>query len=132
MARYELVGDEDNMTILRDGERVIGLGGSREWAERQLDEYRDQEAEARKALATGDPLAVCRLGWHHGPLPKPIAGAFEASLPYFNFRAKIGEAGGTLIFRVAEQPFMYLGRNVKCLGSLTPWVCAVCGESVDS
>jgi hypothetical protein len=69
------------LTLLRDGQRIIGLGGPREWAERQLDQYRDQEAEARKALATGDPLAVCRLGWHRGPLPDPIADEFDAPLP---------------------------------------------------
>ena len=132
MARYELVGDEDNMTLLRDGERIIGLGGPREWAEQQLDEYRDQEAEARKALATGDPFAVCHLGWHRGPLPAPITGAFDASLPYFNFRAKIGMTGGTLIYSVADEPFNFQGRTVKCLGMLTPWSCAVCEQPIDS
>ena len=54
------------------------------------------------------------------------------AMPFFRFQAKIGEAGGTLIYQVAEEPFLYLGRTVKCLGMLTPWSCAVCGQSVDS
>jgi hypothetical protein len=131
VARWELVENGDGFLLLRDGERIIGLGGPWEWAQQELEEYRGQELQAREALATGDPLAVCRIGWHRGPLPAPIVDTFRAPTQYFRFRAKIGEAGGTLIYSVADEPLQYLGRTVKCLGMLTPWVCATCGQLID-
>jgi hypothetical protein len=45
---------------------------------------------------------------------------------YFRFGAKIGEAGGTLVYRVAEGPFEFQAGTVKCLGMLDPWLCSVC------
>ena len=40
--------------------------------------------------------------------------------------------GGTLIYRVAEGPFLWASRTVKTLGSLQPWTCDVCGSVVDA
>ena len=118
-----------SFTLRRNGEPIIDLGSPKAWAEGQLRQYREQEAEARALLASGDPLALCRAGWHRGRLPGPIAGQFSKG-PYFRFGGQIGEAGGTLVFLVADQPFRYRERIVKCLGSLTPWTCAVCGATV--
>ena len=66
MARWELVPDGEGFLLLRDEERVVGLGDPRDWAENQLRSYREQERQAREALATGDPLDPSRLGWHRG------------------------------------------------------------------
>jgi hypothetical protein len=132
MARYELVPDVDGCLLLRDGERVISLGGSREWAEGELRRYREQERQAREALTTGAPLDLCRLGWHRGGLPTPVGKHVGTPASYFRFGAKIGEAGGTLIYRVAEEPFEYLARTVKCLGILDPWSCSVCDLPVEA
>ncbi len=131
MARWELVPNDDSFLLLRDGKRVVRLGGSRDWAEGELHQYRDQERDAREAIATKDPLDLCRLGWHHGPLPTPVAEHVRAPSLYFRFGAKIGEAGGTLVYRVAEQPFEFIARTVKCLGMLDPWECSVCERLVD-
>ena len=73
MARWELVPNDDGFLLLRDGQRIVTLGGTKEWAEDQLRSYREQERQARAALATGDPLDLCRLGWHLGLLPTPVA-----------------------------------------------------------
>ena len=50
---------------------------------------------------------------------------------YFRFGAKLDETGGTLVYRVAEEPFEFLARTVKCLGNLIPWCCSVCDLPVD-
>ncbi len=131
MTRWELIPNGDAFLLIRDGERIVGLGGTRDWAEGQLRTYREQERQAREALATGDPLDLCRLGWHRGPLPIPVARHIGTPSTYFRFGAKIGEAGGTLVYRVAEEPFEYLARTVKCLGRLDPWSCSACGQQVD-
>jgi hypothetical protein len=131
MATYTLrqTGDT-HYELLRDGHRVIGLGGDRAFAEGTLAEYRDQELEASVALAMGEPEALCLLRWHRGGIPSPVAAHVGASAFYFRFETKIGEADGTLVFRVAEGPFLYLARTVKSLGILDPWHCAVCGNDV--
>jgi hypothetical protein len=116
--------------LLRDGRKVIGLGGDRVFGQRTLAEYRDQELEARAALATGEPEALCLLGWHRGGIPDPVGAHVGPSAFYFRFETKIGEAGGTLVFRVAKRPFLYLARTVKSIGILDPWHCAVCGNDI--
>ena len=131
MARWELVPKGHEFLLLRDGERIVGLGAEQEWAEEQLRWYREQERQAREALATGDPLNLCRLGWHRGGLPAPVAEYVGAPSLYFRFGAKIGEAGGTLVYRVAEGPFEFQARTVKCLRMLDPWSCSVCNLPVD-
>jgi len=118
-----------SFTLRRNGAPIIDLGSPKAWAEDQLRQYREQEAEARALLTSGDPLALCRAGWHRGGIPGPIAGQVDAG-PYFRFGGQIGEAGGTLVFLVADQPFRYRERIVKCLGSLRPWACSVCGSTV--
>lgn len=125
MSRWELVPNEDGFSLLRDGQRIVTLGSGQEWADKQLRWYREQERQAREALATGDPLDLCRLGWHRGKLPAPVAQHVGAPSLYFRFGAKIGEAGGTLVYRVADEPFEFLARTVKCLGNLDPWSCSV-------
>jgi hypothetical protein len=131
MATYTIrqTGDE-SFEILRDGVRVIGTGGARSFAEQTFAAYRDQEFEARAALATGDPEALCALGWHRGGLPDPVTAHLGSSSFYVRFAAKIGEAGGTLVFRVAEGPFLYQARTIKQLGNLAPWPCAACGKDI--
>jgi hypothetical protein len=131
MATYTLhqTGDR-HYELHRDGRRVIGLGGDGAFAERTLAEYRDQELEVRVALATGEPEALCVLGWHRGGIPDPVAAHVGSSALYFRFETKIGEAGGTLVFRVAEGPFLYLARTVKSLGILDAWHCAICGSDI--
>ena len=131
MARWELIPNGESFLLLRDGERIVSLGGGQEWAEEQLRWYREQEQEAREALATRDPLDLCRIGWHRGSLPNPVARHIGVPSMYFRFGAKIGEAGGTLVYRVAEEPFEFLARTVKCLGILDPWHCAVCDSQID-
>ncbi len=122
--------DERNFVLRRDGETIISIGGGRDFAEKNLREYRDQELAARAALDSGDPRALCDLGWHAGDLPGPLAEHLGPASWYFTFCAKIGEAGGTLVFRVAPGPFLYASRTVKTLGSVEPWECRVCGEAI--
>lgn len=130
MARWELVPDGTGFVLLRDGDRIVGLGGPSEWAEEELHRYREQEGKAREALATGDPLDVCRIGWHRGALPAAVGKHIGALASYFRFGAEISEAGGTLVYRVAEEPFEFLARTVKCLGNLDPWTCADCDQAI--
>jgi len=130
MTRWELIPAVNGFDLLRDGRRVIGVGGAYESASTVLRWYREQERDANEALAAGSPLALCRLGWHRDALPAPVAGHLGASL-YFRFGAKIGEAGGTLVYRVAEEPFEFLARTVKYLGNLEPWQCSVCHRPID-
>ena len=132
MARWELVPDGTGFVLLREGDRIVGLGGSGEWAEEELHRYREQERKARQALATGDPLEVCSIGWHRGALPAPVGKHVGALASYFRFGARISEAGGTLAYRIAEEPFEFLARTVKCLGSLEPWTCAVCHQAISA
>lgn len=131
MADYTLEQTgERHFILLRNGQQVITFGGDREDAEQGLREYRDQEATALEALASGDPKALCRLGWHAALMPAPVAKHLGAISSYFTFAARIGLAGGTLIYRVAQGPFLYESRTVKTLGNITPWVCGVCERPI--
>jgi len=118
--RWDIVPDGDSFLLLRDDIKIVSLRGSRKWAEEFKDRYQQQEHEARKALSTGDPLNVCRLGWH------------TTDLMCFRFGSKINEAGGTLVYLVAEQPFEFLASIVKCLGNTVPWKCSTCNQLIDA
>lgn len=121
---------EESFDVLRDGRRVVGTGGGVGFAEEMLAEYRDQELQAGEALATGDPLAICAIGWHRGgAFPDRMTGVSSSGL-YVRYITTTGESGGTLVYRVAEGPFLWASRTVKTLGNVQPWTCPVCDRAV--
>jgi hypothetical protein len=107
---------------------VIRTSGPCVFAEQTLARFRDQELQARSALEAGDPKALCALGWHR--CGSDDAETADDPLAYFRFENVIGEAGGSLVFRVAAGPFLYQSNLVKHLGNLRPWSCSVCGQDV--
>jgi hypothetical protein len=130
LARWELVPEGDGTVLMRDGRRIVTVGGAREFAEDQLNRYRDQERQAHEALESDKPLSLCDLGWHRGVLPRPVASHLGTLSLYFRFVAKSSEAGGTLVYLMGEEQFEYLARTAKCLGNLNPWFCSVCDRPI--
>jgi len=123
--------------IVRDGVVVVTCGGSRSFAERERARLDEDEDRSNRALDSGDPLALCRLGWHRlaldsGLPPDSRRQVGFPAFPFFRHAATIGEAGGALVFLVADVPYLHAIRSVKALGNLTPWGCATCGELIPS
>src|SRR5438552_783414 len=122
MAYWIRSNGPERFQIVRDGLVILTCGGAREFAERQRRVFEEDEAASQRAIASGDPQALCRLGWHRldpgsGPPLKARTDAGFRPTPFFRFATRIGEAGGTLVFRVADRPFRYAARSVKTLGN---------------
>ncbi len=105
--------------VNRDRMGVSAVYHDRASAEREAGRLARQEAEARAALASGDPRAVCRIGWHRG---------FLDDLRMF-FRWG-GMHGGWMYWVSIDAPFEFLRRRFLFLKEDDGQTCHVCGERV--
>lgn len=88
-----------------------------------VDDYVAREAredDTSAALATGDPKAMCRIGWHR---TKTSAGWFTL--------ANGGQRGKLLVYWMGPAPFQYLCRWIMALDG-EPFACRVCGRRIDA
>ena len=121
MARYRLVptdGPGEAFKLWRDKELIVSLVGPRQWAEEQAAGYERQERDARAALRSSDPLAVCRVGWH------------RTDGIYFRLGTRLRD--GTYVYRVCRQPFEFAATTIWCYGDRgKAWVCSTCGRAIE-
>lgn len=81
-----------------------------------------REKEAQAALASDDPTALCRLGWHEH---EPISGRRV----FFKYMS--GRIGVRLNFWIGGEPAEWTATRIAGLGpDATPWRCSVCGSDV--
>lgn len=79
-----------------------------------------REDETSAALATGDPMAMCRIGWHR---TKNLVGWFTL--------ANGGHRGNLLVYWMGSAPFQYRCRWIMVHGG-QPVPCGVCGREIDA
>ena len=79
-----------------------------------------REDETSAALAIGDPMAMCRIGWHR---TKGHVGWFTL--------ANGGHRGKLLVYWVGPAQFQYLCRSIMVLHG-EPFLCGVCGREIDA
>lgn len=110
------------VTQVESGRRT-SYGGSREWVEASLQREQEGEDRMREALASGDPVEACRLGWHSGVVP-------VSPRPTW-FRWAAGRVGPLLVFRIANTPFEWAAITVWCHGpNANPWHCDTCALEI--
>ena len=113
--------DSEASIVRRDGvegtSRFVGRGVE--------DYYRAmyrEEKEAQAALASADPIALCRLGWHEH---EPVNGRRV----FFKYMS--GRTGVRLNFWIGAEPAEWTASKIAGMGSnATPWRCSVCGSEV--
>jgi hypothetical protein len=112
--------------VMREGWGLVTTACSgREYAEQRLREYELQEGKALRALRSGDPLAVCRIGWHQQRVAQ--------GLVFFRVAIRLGDEVGIYLYRIAAQPLEFMARTIWCYSEMgVPWTCAACGQAVDA
>ena len=125
--RYRLAIDprkERSFEMWREGWGKIGTySGSLEWVQGQAARMEEDEVRSEGALSSGDPLALCRLGWHQSE--------DEYGATYY-FRPRHGWCGCWLAYHVGPRPFEYCGRTLGSFDTNSPpWRCSACDRFID-
>jgi hypothetical protein len=114
--------DERMFQIWRDDHCDVRSYGASS-LEAVVEEYVKREAhedETSAALATGDPIAMCRIGWHR---MTNYVGWFAL--------ANGGHRGSLLVYWMGSAPFRYRCRWIMVHGG-QPVSCGVCGRKIDA
>lgn len=83
--------------------------------------WRDEKTSLA-AMASDDPLALCRLGWHQ----RDISGGVRT---FYRFMS--GHVGERLNFWVGQEPIEWTATKIADLGpNAKPWTCAVCEKQI--
>lgn len=114
--------DPDKFQIWREDVcDVRSMGGFP--LERVVADYKQREAhedETSAALATNDPKAMCRIGWHR---TVPVQAWFTL--------ANGGRRGSLLVYWVGRAPFQYRCTWIMSMAGV-PFACGVCGREIDA
>jgi hypothetical protein len=113
--------DSEASIVRRDGvdgtSRFIGRG-----VEEHCRAMHRREKETQAALASDDPTALCRLGWHEH---EPVNGRRV----FFKYMS--GRTGVRLNYWIGGEPAEWTATKIAGLGpDATPWRCSVCGSDV--
>jgi hypothetical protein len=123
LRRYRIYRlDERAFQIWRDDHCDVGsyVASSLESVVEAYMEREAHEDETSVALATGNPKAMCRIGWHR----------MENYVGWFAL-ANGGHRGNLLVYWMGSAPFRYRCRSIMVLDG-QPVSCGICGREIDA
>lgn len=114
---FPIDGKTDGFEIRRDGTTLVGnFSASSDSVIAYYERAERKEDEATAALSTGDPRALCGLGWHRLPRPGGYFRIGTAKRPDY-----------LIVYRIGPAPFDHMCTTIWNYSG-KPIICSVCSR----